>query len=288
MKKNKNDLSRKEFIEYLVLSTAGIYFSSWILPNCVKAMSFQKQSEPRILPANIPVEKMTYYGKGATFSDESDPNYKLFKKLYTKSINQVFWDELGLLDTIRTYIKLGSETRAARKGQIGNVKFDQKIMDAIQPFIAIMKILTEKFGNRRAEDLFRKIFATMDNKLTTEQHPLNVIMFPIAELQSCDDPFTSFKKYLSASLNVTKIEGCLEFDVIKNTKDTFYFNMDYCAAYEMAKAYGNPDYCFPWCEVDEVGLPKTGMEIGFKYKRTQTMAQGASHCDFKFDRIKTA
>ncbi len=55
--------------------------------------------------------------------------------------------------------------------------------------------------------------------------------------------------------------------------------------HEIAKELGNTNFCFIFCHADDIAFPKMGPELGFQYMRTGTLPNGASCCDFRFNRI---
>jgi hypothetical protein len=76
-------------------------------------------------------------------------------------------------------------------------------------------------------------------------------------------------------------EGALEIEVLGATPDTYSFNVTRCRYSEMYKAMGLGEIGHLLsCQRD--GTFCEGYDPKLKLERTQTIMQGASHCDFRF------
>jgi hypothetical protein len=75
--------------------------------------------------------------------------------------------------------------------------------------------------------------------------------------------------------------GALDYDVIQQTPDTFDVNVTGCRYAEFYKKLGAPELGFLLtCSAD---FPMVeGYGAGVQLQRTQTIMQGASHCDFRY------
>jgi hypothetical protein len=80
-------------------------------------------------------------------------------------------------------------------------------------------------------------------------------------------------------------EGTLELRMKEETDDVFAFDVTYCVWAEIAKAFGDPSLCYPWCHSDDTFFPKAGAQLGFRYTRIGTLSSGAPVCDFRFERV---
>ena len=72
----------------------------------------------------------------------------------------------------------------------------------------------------------------------------------------------------------------LDYDVVKKTADAFDINIKGCRYAEFYKEIGEPELGFLLvCNAD---FPMTEGFADVELKRTQTIMQGASHCDFRY------
>jgi hypothetical protein len=82
-------------------------------------------------------------------------------------------------------------------------------------------------------------------------------------------------------------DGALEYQVATQSQDTFEFDVTRCRYAEFYKELGEPELGFLLvCSADFDTARGFGDDI--KLTRTQTIMQGASHCDFRYRRIKPA
>jgi len=73
----------------------------------------------------------------------------------------------------------------------------------------------------------------------------------------------------------------LDYDVLKQTPEAFEVNVTGCRYAEFYKALGVPELGFLLtCSADF--KMADGYGAGVELKRTQTIMQGASHCDFRY------
>jgi hypothetical protein len=78
-------------------------------------------------------------------------------------------------------------------------------------------------------------------------------------------------------------DGALEYRVIEQSRDGFAFDVTACRYAEFYKELGEPELGFLLvCSSDFDMAEGFGPDVGFT--RTQTIMQGASHCDFRYKR----
>ena len=79
--------------------------------------------------------------------------------------------------------------------------------------------------------------------------------------------------------------NALDYEVIKRTPDAFDANVTGCRYAEFYKKLGTPELGFLLtCSADFTMTEGYGANV--ELKRTQTIMQGASHCDFRYARKK--
>ncbi|MBR0694655.1 L-2-amino-thiazoline-4-carboxylic acid hydrolase [Bradyrhizobium lablabi] len=80
-------------------------------------------------------------------------------------------------------------------------------------------------------------------------------------------------------------DDALEYKVIAQSQDAFEFDVTRCRYAEFYKELGEPELGFLLvCTADFATADGFGGDI--KLTRTQTIMQGASHCDFRYRREK--
>ena len=78
-------------------------------------------------------------------------------------------------------------------------------------------------------------------------------------------------------------EDALDYRVIEQSQDAFSFDVTACCYAEFYKELGEPELGFLLvCSGDFDMAEGFGPDI--KFARTQTIMQGASHCDFRYKR----
>ncbi|MCG8375618.1 MAG: L-2-amino-thiazoline-4-carboxylic acid hydrolase [Chlorobiales bacterium] len=162
----------------------------------------------------------------------------------------------------------------------------RRVIESTFQQIALMRMLVDRVGLEEAKGIISEIFKRTDQKLEKKNFPVNLFGIPIRELEACEDGFLSFKEYTKGSLKTAIQDKFHETDFIEDTNDVFSFEIKYCAAHAVAKEYGNPEWCFPWCEIDEVVYPAMGVRLGFGFQRSGALSTGASQCSFRYQRIK--
>ena len=225
------------------------------------------------------VEDLKNYGKG--FVDlMADPEMmKRMKKMMSGELRK----ELGIFGMIKLMWRMRKKTKRMKNHDWSRLRehvlTDQKFLDNIIQMIAMMKTLVDMEGMERASDIFRKIWDGM-------AYDMFASMFPsVEELKECEDAFECFKKWFNAFNAANVRDGLHEVDVVEDTNDVLAVNIKYCVWHEVAKEFGDPYLCYPSsCYGDEVFFPKFLAQAGCQFKRTGTLATGASVCDFRIER----
>ena len=94
-----------------------------------------------------------------------------------------------------------------------------------------------------------------------------------------DDSLPAFADTLPA----WKRDGALEIEELERSEDTFHFNVTRCRYAELYRALGIPELgALLSCNRDFALIE--GFNPDVKLQRTQTIMEGASHCDFRYSR----
>jgi len=88
--------------------------------------------------------------------------------------------------------------------------------------------------------------------------------------------------HLAASLDDWKSNGALEIRVREQSDERFAFDVTRCRYAEMYRALGRPDLGDTFSCGRDFALCE-GFNPRMRLTRTQTIMEGASHCDFRFE-----
>jgi hypothetical protein len=141
-----------------------------------------------------------------------------------------------------------------------------------QVLVPLVKALQEELGEERAHAIIRKALGDMYRKLGEKwwraQGPANV----------GDKVASAFEMYAAGD--------ALDYDVVNQSPDAFEINVTGCRYAQFYKQLGVPELGFLLvCSSDFPVAEGFGPDI--KLTRTQTIMQGASHCDFRYTRIRS-
>jgi len=91
---------------------------------------------------------------------------------------------------------------------------------------------------------------------------------------------------MAAAFDGFAAADALDYDVIKQTPDAYEVNVTGCRYAEFYKKLGVPELGFLLACSSDFPMVE-GYGAGVQLKRTQTIMQGASHCDFRYALKKT-
>jgi len=92
-------------------------------------------------------------------------------------------------------------------------------------------------------------------------------------------------KAIASAFATYASEDALEYRVIEQSQDAFEIDVTGCRYAEFYKELGEPELGFLLvCGADFTTAEGFGPDI--KLTRTQTIMQGASHCDFRYKRLR--
>ncbi|MBM3157980.1 MAG: hypothetical protein FJ004_11960, partial [Chloroflexi bacterium] len=195
--------------------------------------------------------------------------------------------------------KLGPEGAAALmsgvKGEVERMKShdwsevrnrgltSQKFLSGVIRRIALMKALADTVGLERASAIQCRL---LDRTIYQSMSP----MWPtVADYKACGDFFRAFCDYTRVAMNANVRSGLHGLDWIEDSPKALAFDIKYCVWHEVAKALGNPYFCYPsTCYGDEITIPIVLGEAGpeYRWRRTGTLAQGAPVCDFRYEVLR--
>jgi predicted hydrocarbon binding protein len=133
--------------------------------------------------------------------------------------------------------------------------------------VPLIKAFQAEFGVDRANAVARKVITDIARKhgeaLASQQGEGN----PIEKMASGLSRFSA--------------GGALEVEEVERTDDRYAFNVTRCGYAEFYKKMGVPELGFLLSCGRDFALTE-GMSPDMELTRTQTIMQGAAHCDFRF------
>ncbi|HWA38119.1 MAG TPA: L-2-amino-thiazoline-4-carboxylic acid hydrolase [Burkholderiales bacterium] len=148
-----------------------------------------------------------------------------------------------------------------------DIPFLERVKIQAQVLVPLVKALQKELGEERANaivraslgDLYREMGEKWWRSRGSEDLGANMA--------------AAFDRYAAGD--------ALDYDVIRQTPEAYEINVTRCKYAEFYKALGIPELGFLLaCGAD---FPMAeGFGSGVELKRTQTLMQGASHCDFRY------
>jgi hypothetical protein len=137
--------------------------------------------------------------------------------------------------------------------------------------VPLVKALQEELGEERANAIVRKALGETFRQLGEKWW----------RAKGSSDLGSS----LAAAFESYAAGNALDYDVLKKSADGFAMNVTGCRYAQFYQALGAPELGFLLvCSADYAMAEGFGADI--KLERTQTLMQGASHCDFRYSRKK--
>jgi hypothetical protein len=142
-----------------------------------------------------------------------------------------------------------------------------------QVLVPLIKAMQAELGAERANNLVRRALGDLYRRFgeeywrTRKEKNLGTIMA------------SAFATYARSD--------ALDYSVNEQTEDAFEIDVTRCRYAEFYKALGEPELGFLLvCSADFDTA--AGFDPDIELTRTQTIMQGASHCDFRYRRVKGA
>jgi hypothetical protein len=140
-----------------------------------------------------------------------------------------------------------------------------------QVLVPLVKALQAELGAARANALVRKTLGDLYRGYGRE--------FAKAKNE------TDLSKFVASAFRAYARDDALEYDVIEQTPDAYAIDIRRCRYAEFYKELGEPELGFLLvCTADFAVADGFGDDV--KLTRTQTIMQGADHCDFRYRRVK--
>src|SRR5215475_3482187 len=140
-----------------------------------------------------------------------------------------------------------------------------------QVLVPLVKALQAELGEERANALVRSalgdLYRSFGEKFWQAKQEQNL------------------GKFMSSAFKTYASEAALDYTVVEQSEDAFAIDVTGCRYAEFYKALGEPELGFLLvCTADFPTAEGFGGDV--ELTRTQTIMQGASHCDFRYRRVK--
>jgi L-2-amino-thiazoline-4-carboxylic acid hydrolase-like protein len=133
--------------------------------------------------------------------------------------------------------------------------------------VPLVKALQTELGEERANAIVRKALGDLYRKY--------------GEKWWRSEGARSFEEKIASAFEMFAGGDALQYDVLKKTPHAFELNVTQCRYAEFYRKIGAPELGFLLtCSADFSHAE--GFGAGVQLTRTQTIMQGASHCDFRY------
>ena len=142
-----------------------------------------------------------------------------------------------------------------------------------QVLVPLVKALQAELGEEKANRLVRKALGDLYRRFGEEFW------------RNKNEP--DLGKSVASAFRTYAQDGALDYRIDEQSHDAFAFDVTRCRYAEFYKALGEPELGFLLvCTADFAVADGFGGDV--ELTRTQTIMQGASHCDFRYRRVKAA
>ena len=136
-----------------------------------------------------------------------------------------------------------------------------------QVLVPLVKTLQAELGEERANAIVRKALGDVYRKY--------------GERWWRTQGARNLGEKMASAFDMFSAGDALDYEVVKQTPDAFEVNVTGCRYAEFYKAIGAPELGFLLtCSADFTMAEGYGTDV--RLTRTQTIMQGASHCDFRY------
>jgi L-2-amino-thiazoline-4-carboxylic acid hydrolase len=144
---------------------------------------------------------------------------------------------------------------------IEQVKIQAKVL------VPLVKALRAELGEERANAIVRKALGELYRKY--------------GEKWWRSQGARGFGEKMASTFEMFAAADALKYDVVKRTQDAFEVNVTECRYAKFYHQIGEPELGFLLtCSADFAMAEGFGADV--QLTRTQTIMQGASHCDFRY------
>jgi uncharacterized protein (DUF1330 family) len=148
----------------------------------------------------------------------------------------------------------------------------ERVKIQAQALIPLVKALQAELGEQRANAIVRKALGDLYRRYGEEWWRSR--------------PSGNFGDRMATAFRTFAGGGALDYQVLTHTQDAFDVNVTGCRYAEFYKELGAPELGFLLTCSADLAMAE-GYDPEVRLTRTQTIMQGASHCDFRYARKGT-
>lgn len=141
-----------------------------------------------------------------------------------------------------------------------------------QVLVPLLKVLQAELGEERANGLVRRALGDLYRRYGEAFHRAN--------------NESNLGKVLASAFATYARQDALNYKVIDQSQDSFEIDVTKCQYAEFYKELGEPELGFLLVCSADFSVAE-GLAPDVNLTRTQTIMQGASHCDFRYKRSRT-
>lgn len=227
------------------------------------------------------VEELKSYG--LAISDLEGNWSPEFRKKITKTSQKIIMSNLSFVQKfklLRIFIK---EKRRSAKIDLSDIKAkgltNETFLNQQLVYLAMFSALSIVIDTKKTLEIMNKVMDATAGEAMLQNTPT------IDDIKSFGNNFETFKKYFAPLPEASKKAGCHELKITENNEKVFQIEITYCAWLELAKKMNIPEACLPNCYADDYSYPEYYKQLGIKYSRTGTLAQGCKCCDLRFEKM---
>ena len=136
-----------------------------------------------------------------------------------------------------------------------------------QVLIPVIRALRKELGEEKANDFFRRV-------LGEHYRQIGAAYWKQQQTKSANEKMTTLWEMFADG-------NALVYDVVDNNSQNFNLDVKRCGYAEFFHALGEPELGFLLCCSADVPMTE-GFGGDVKLKVNQTIMQGASHCEFRY------
>jgi len=227
------------------------------------------------------VEELRNYGKGLM---DSIPDPEMIERegKMRRRMHQELERELGRTGVTELMSRMKEEAEHMKAQDLSSLKErglrDPRFIESVIKRIALMKSLADMIGMEKASALQCRLAEKTIWELMSPMWP------SVDDYKSCGNFFEAFKQYNRTTMAANVRAGLHDMEIVEDSPTVIAYNIKYCVWHEAAKLFGDPYLCYPsTCYGDEVTIPRVLSQMGCRFKRAGTLAQGAPVCDFRYE-----
>jgi hypothetical protein len=200
------------------------------------------------------------------------PNAKTWQRILAEKLGEV---GAGIF---MARVKQRYKDLKSGRPSFNNVVLDTHMVGNLLPGLALYQTLREnEMTEAEAIEQINRIFETWFDQVP----PLNVRVNQL--LHYTPENFTIFRRLVRLVMDRLFPAPGWQYEVTEDNAKSFAFNIHHCFYHEVLKHYDATELTPVFCKLDDYVM--AAMPPSIRWERTQTIAEGAEFCDFRWDYV---